>query len=348
MKQIQRLSLGDISINFAKVIFDTLTDMGFETQNLSESFSFNDEFLTTPDTRISIPKYMRLGHQAILMTGRPDLGLVFGSKTHNGAAGLAALAAQCAPDLESALRLLINMETLSSQNSRGKSRFYIEDGRAVCHFYSISPYNRYNLFVVDAMLSTWWRFCKKHTEDKVHCHHIEIEYPKPSHADSFETHFGCPILFSQKRNALVLKRGHHHERLTDSCATTFSKMTEICEQERRKWNSGTSTADQVVDLISANLTGTPPNIESIARKLGIAGWTLRRRLANEGFKFQTLLDDTRNALAQTYVRDTKHNFTEIAFLLGFSSPSAFHRAFKRWSGMSPGSYRDGPKHDQTK
>lgn len=339
MKQIQRLSLGDISVNFAKVILDTLAEMGFATTDLRKSFSLNDEFLATPDARISIPKYMRLGHQAILMSGRPDLGLVFGAKTHNGANGLAALAAQCAPTLESALRLLINMETLNSQNSRGKSSFYVEDERAVCHFYSISPYNRYNHFVVDAMLSTWWNFCQNQTLNKAQCHHIEIEYPRPSHADAFEHHFSCPILFGQKRNALILKRHHHTERLEDSCTTTFIKMTELCEQEKHKWSSGTTTADQVVDLISTNLTGSPPDIESIARKLGIAGWTLRRRLTREGFKFQTLLDDTRNALAHTYVRDTEHNFTEIAFLLGFSSPSAFQRAFKRWSGMSPGSYR---------
>lgn len=339
MKQIQRLSLGDISVNFAKIILNTLTEMGFATTDLRKSFSLNDEFLATPDARISIPKYMRLGHQAILMTGRPDLGLVFGAKTHNSATGLAALAAQCAPNLEAALRLLIDMETLSSQNSRGKSRFYIEDERAVCHFYSISPYNRYNHFVVDAMLSTWWNFCQSHTSYNVQCHHIEIEYPKPSHADLFENHFDCPILFGQKRNALVLKRHHHQKRLQESCTATFIKMTEFCEQEKHRRSSGTSTADQVVDLISANLTGTPPDIEAIARKLGIAGWTLRRRLAREGFKFQTLLDDTRNALAHTYARDTEHNFTEIAFLLGFSSPSAFQRAFKRWSGMSPGSYR---------
>lgn len=314
--------------------------MGFATADLCKSFSLNDEFLATPDARISIPKYMRLGHQAITMTGRQDLGLVFGANTHNGIAGVAALTAQCAPDLGAALQLLISMEALNSQNSRGNSKFYIEDERAICHFYSISPYNRYNHFVVDAMLSTWWNFCLSQSQQRVECHHIEIEYPKPNHADAFEEYFGCPVLFGQKRNALIIKRNLHLNKLKESCGTTFIKMQEVCEHEKRKWISGTSTADQVVDLISANLTGTPPDIETIARKLGIAGWTLRRRLAKEELRFQTLLDDTRNALARTYVRDTEHNFTEIAFLLGFSSPSAFQRAFKRWNGVSPGSYRN--------
>ena len=339
MRHIQRLSLGDISVNFAEVILNTLSDMGYATSELRRNFSLNDEFLTTPDARISIPKYMRLGHQAITMTNRPDLGLKFGANTHSGIAGIAALTAQCAPNLGSALRLLIDMEALNSQNSRGASRFYMEEDRAVCHFYSISPYNRYNHFVVDTMLSTWWSFCRRHSLNKAECHHIEIEYPKPSYANHFEEYFECPVLFDQKRNALILKRNHHSESLQESCETTFIKMKELCEQEKMKWSAGKTTADQVVDLISANLTGTPPDIDSIAKKLGIAGWTLRRRLAKEGLKFQILLDDTRNALAHTYVRDTEHNFTEIAFLLGFSSPSAFQRAFKRWSGMNPGSFR---------
>jgi AraC-like DNA-binding protein len=340
MRHTQRLTLGDISVNFAKVILDTLSHMGFATDDLRDSFSLNSEFLATPDARISIPKYMRLGHQAITMTGKPDLGLTFGANTCNGISGLAALAAQCAPSLELALKHLIEMETLNSHNSRGRSRFYIEEGRAVCHFYSISPYNRYNHFVVDAMLSTWWNFCQTQAFEPVQCHHIEIEYPKPAHAEAFEEYFGCPVLFEQKRNALFLKRHHQQQRLKESCESTFTKLRELCEQEKLKRTAGSTTADQVVDLISANLSGTPSDIEAIARKLGIAGWTLRRRLAKEGLKFQTLLDDTRNALAQTYVRDTEHNFTEIAFLLGFSSPSAFQRAFKRWTGMSPGNYRN--------
>jgi len=68
-------------------------------------------------------------------------------------------------------------------------------------------------------------------------------------------------------------------------------------------------------------------------------WTLRRKLKEEGTSFQALLDNMRKELALGYMRDTQMNFGEIAYVLGFSTPGAFQRAFKRWTGETPGDYR---------
>jgi AraC-like DNA-binding protein len=77
----------------------------------------------------------------------------------------------------------------------------------------------------------------------------------------------------------------------------------------------------------------------VAAQLGITPWTLRRKLQREGATFQDLLEETRRSLAESYVRDTELTFGEIAFRLGFSSPAAFHRAFRRWTSVSPGTFR---------
>ena len=339
MIAIQKLSLGDISVSLAKVILHTLEQYGFAVSDIQKRFNLNDEFLDNPNTRISIPKYMHLGHHAARLTSNPAIGLEFGKNTLDSSVGLAGFAASCAPTLGQALGLSIDMERLNSHNSRGQSSHFIDEGRLHCQFYSISPYNQFNHFVVDTMLATWWSFIKRHCTS-ASCHHIEIEYPRPKYANVFEEFFECPVLFNQGRNALILKRGHEQHPLAQSHQGTFTKLKSLCEEEALRWQTGSTIADQVIDLISANLSGTPPEIETIARMLGMSGWTLRRRLAKEGKHFQTLLDNTRNALAQTYVRDTEHNFTEIAFLLGFSSPSAFQRAFKRWTQLSPGAFRN--------
>jgi len=339
MQTPQRLSLGDISVNFAKVILDTVDSLGFQSAELAHTYNLDADFLNTPDARISIPKYMRLGHHAIRLCKLPQLGLELGNRTSNTILGMSGLTAMCAPDLAQGLSTLINLEQLNSYNSRGKSSFFIEEDRAHCIFYSVSPYNRYNYFVVDWMLSTWWQFVQANASDKAECHHIEIEYDRPSYAEVFESHFNCPVYFGQPRNALVLKRAHHKIPLNTHSAASFKKMHSLCLQEKNKLESGKRFADKVIELISANLTGKPPNIETIAKHFGMGGWTLRRRLQDENTSFQSLLDETRNALAQSYVRDTENNFTEIAFLLGFSSPSAFQRAFKRWTNLSPGDYR---------
>ena len=71
----------------------------------------------------------------------------------------------------------------------------------------------------------------------------------------------------------------------------------------------------------------------------MSGRTLQRKLRDEGMAFQALLDDLRCQLARRHMAEPRESIAEIAFLLGFSEVSTFHRAFKRWTGLTPGDYR---------
>jgi AraC-like DNA-binding protein len=80
-------------------------------------------------------------------------------------------------------------------------------------------------------------------------------------------------------------------------------------------------------------------VANIARQLHISPRTLGRKLEHEGTNFKELLDDLRRRLALSYVGGHDLGLAEIAFLLGFSQSAAFHRAFKRWTGVTPLEYR---------
>jgi len=84
-----------------------------------------------------------------------------------------------------------------------------------------------------------------------------------------------------------------------------------------------------------------PTLDAAASRMGMSSRTLRRRLREEGTRFQDVLDRARCALAKHYLDEPKLALGEVAFLLGFSEPSAFHRAFKRWTGATPLSHRRG-------
>ncbi len=77
----------------------------------------------------------------------------------------------------------------------------------------------------------------------------------------------------------------------------------------------------------------------LAKTLNLSERTLQRRLADEGSSYQQLLNDTRRQLAERYLRDGQLAATEIALLLGYSEPSVFFRAFRQWTGLTPGEYR---------
>ena len=79
--------------------------------------------------------------------------------------------------------------------------------------------------------------------------------------------------------------------------------------------------------------------EAVARALHVSRRTLQRRLADDGTSFRLVLEDLRKELAERYLKDPGNSIVEVAFLLGFSDQSSFHRAFQRWTGASPGRWR---------
>ncbi len=76
-------------------------------------------------------------------------------------------------------------------------------------------------------------------------------------------------------------------------------------------------------------------MDKIAGRMGLSRQTLLRKLKAEGTTFEKVLDELRHRLALDYLRGKKVSVHETAYLVGFSEPAAFSRAFKRWTGMSP-------------
>ncbi len=101
----------------------------------------------------------------------------------------------------------------------------------------------------------------------------------------------------------------------------------------------TGLAFQVQRALASRVAGGDTSIGALARELAMSGRTLQRRLATEGVSYHGLLDEARKAAAGQYLRESTLAIGEIAYLVGYSEPAPFHRAFKRWFGKTPGSVR---------
>ena len=113
------------------------------------------------------------------------------------------------------------------------------------------------------------------------------------------------------------------------------RMDKMLKQTPRKDSIGT----QVRRVLLDNLTGGDLTAAAIARGLGLSERTLHRRLRAENTSFADILDATRGELAKSLLPEPGIGIGEIAFLLGYSEPSAFHRFFRRWTGSTPLAYR---------
>lgn len=335
----QRVRLGDLSVGFVHSLSSALQEQNVDPQPLLEAYGLDPARLSEPRARLSIPRYMRLGHAAIQLTGDSALGLEMGRLRKAGHLGLVGVTSAQAPNVREAARALIRYEPLYASNYRGASGFHEDAEGAWLRFYSISPYNSYNQFVVDTVLASWIAQLSSVASCSLAPVAVHIEFERPVYATRYEDLFKRSVDFAAEHNQLRLDKASLALRNPEHCAGTWRQLLELCEAELEKLTRTRSLRERVTQLLGPMLKGQEPDMQQIAARLNLPSWTLRRKLEEEGSSYRSILNDTRRDLAMAYIRDTELALGEIAWLLGYSSPEAFQRAFKRWSGQAPGEYR---------
>jgi AraC-like DNA-binding protein len=334
-----RVRLGDLSISFVQSLSDSVYACGQDPQALLAQFGLDPARLAEPRARLSIPRYMRLGHAAMQLTDCAHLGLLMGQLSRFNQAGLAGVTAAQAPTVREAARTLIRFEPLYAYNYRGQASFHENAQGAWLRFYSISPYNAYNRFVVDSVLSGWLQQLRQLAGQTLIAEKTCIEFAAPSYAERYTQVFNGPVEFSAEHNQLQLSQASLALRNPEHCPSTWRHLVDICERELEQLTRTRSLTERISQLLGPMLHGREPELAEIAARLQLPSWTLRRKLAEEGTQYRAVLNNTRRDLAMSYIRDTELAFGEIAFLLGFASAEAFQRAFKRWSSQTPGEFR---------
>ncbi|MDH1261646.1 AraC family transcriptional regulator [Pseudomonas sp. GD03944] len=335
----QRVRLGDLSVGFVHGLADAMQQLGQDPQPLLDQYGLDHARLAEPRARLSIPRYMRLGHAAIQVCGEPGLGLRMGQLSRLSQIGLAGVTAAQAPTVREAARALTRFEPLYASNYRGSSSLHEDAQGAWLRFYSISPYNAYNRFVVDSVLASWLQQLGHLVRQPLTVDKVQIEFPPPSYSAQYNALFDCPVEFSAEQNQLRLNQATLNLRNPEHCPSTWRHLLEICERELEQLTRTRSLRERISQLLGPLLHGREPDLNEVAARLQLPTWTLRRKLAEEGTQFRAILNDTRRDLAVAYIRDTELAFGEIAYLLGFASAEAFQRAFKRWIQQTPGEFR---------
>ena len=117
-------------------------------------------------------------------------------------------------------------------------------------------------------------------------------------------------------------------------------MLRVADQQMRALPRGDDLLARARGLIARRLRQPPVELEWVATQLATSPRSLQRRLAASELSFSQLIEQVRRELAETYLRDAAMSLTDIAFLLGYSEQSAFQRAFKRWTGLTPAQFRE--------
>ncbi len=168
---------------------------------------------------------------------------------------------------------------------------------------------------------------------------VYFKHAAPDQTDDHEAYFGCPVHFDATRDALLVSYDalKTPNKVGDESIANF--FDTHLEAELAKFEDDTALDRRVRIQVSKSLSEGVPAISAVAGELGMSGRTLQRRLAEQGYSFQALVDTSRRQLAERLLQQTDYSLTEVAFMTGYAEQSAFTRAFKRWAGQTPRSYR---------
>jgi len=170
---------------------------------------------------------------------------------------------------------------------------------------------------------------------------LEVRFPHQEPADTSEHRrvFRAPLLFGYSRSELVIPRNLLDAPLLRADPALQSLVEMQVKGLMKSVPHAEAANDSLRRLLGEELCDGEPTLGLLAARLHMSSRTLHRRLSNENTTFRRVVSEVRRELAERHLREGKLAVAEIAFLLGFSEASAFHRAFKRWTGLSPHAYR---------
>ncbi len=188
---------------------------------------------------------------------------------------------------------------------------------------------------IDATLVAVLSLASQAARKPVRPRSVSVQHPGRTQPDPYVATFGCPVEFGARTNGFVLDSAIAEATLPTDNPDVAAAVDQVAERYVASLQPQ-PVAATVREILRGLLPTGEAGQETVARRLNRSLSTLQRQLQAEGVNYRTLLDETRRTLAEAYLDDKRFSQAEIAYLLGFSDQSNFSRAYRRWTGRSPG------------
>lgn len=232
-------------------------------------------------------------------------------------------------------RLPISYENCNSEQ-------HIQRRIAVCRFYNPNLPQPADKLQEDAsVLYMMHRFYSWMVGKRIPLTEVALLGEEPTHPEKYQRLFDCPVCFCSGDNVLKFPA----ECLEWPIVQNEDSLKEFLRNAPYQLVTSKTTVGQqglsleVKKLLEDKLHSEFPGIEIIARQLNMSSRTLHRHLQKEGTSFQQLKDEIRRDAAVAYMNRPELTVNAVSMLMGFHDTSAFYRAFKKWTGLSPGDFR---------
>jgi AraC-like DNA-binding protein len=170
---------------------------------------------------------------------------------------------------------------------------------------------------------------------------VSFAYPAPSYAGEYVRLFHGQVLFEQPFSGLTVNLGGAPESALHEDAGLFAALHSVAEQRLMRMQLGTPYSVRLRQFLVERGWKDHSKMSVAAGALGLSARSLRRRLSEEGLTYSAVTEEALSIVAKRLLRVGRLSIQEAAFEMGFSDTTTFHRAFRRWTGMTPSTYRKG-------
>lgn len=308
-----------------------IRDFGADPDRVLGEAGVDHRLLENPKATLSLNQYVAMMENAARRTDNEEFGLWFGQQFRPEDLGLIGQLALTAPNIATGIAAFARNFVLHQQNT--ETRLVREGALSRLEYRIVDPAIWMRRQDAELTMGMFANLLRRALGAQAVFEEIWFEHPGAGRAPAHEGAFGAPVFFSAPSNAISFRLP---EPLTPMPGHDIVRFAAI-EDELRRIGGGTpiELLPRVLGEIRGRLPEGPPTIEAVAKEIGLARWTLQRRLAEYGVTYSDCVIEVRQQLTVIYLSDSSLSIAAISELLGYSEISAFSRACRRMHGVPP-------------
>ncbi len=332
-----------VAAGYPKAFLDFAVSRGADRRLLIERSHVRLDDLKDQDKRIPLADYLALLKAGIELCKEPALSLLFGEAVNMQDMSIVGLMGEAFDSMESGRQQMNRYFPLTLDMDDGGTteaiEFIREHGDVWMKFtsnvYADHPILTEAGFArgvcgARAMLASMPGLVKRPFLKA-----IRLTHQEPGYRVEYDRIFGVPLFFNSHMNAMLIDGAFLKMRLQRTNPYLSEILRARAEALLENLESSKSNRGRVEGLLITVLHTGEASMDMIAGKLALSRQTLFRKLKAEGTTYEKVLDELRHKLALHYLSEKKISANETSYLVGFSDPASFSRAFKRWTGNSP-------------
>jgi AraC-like DNA-binding protein len=325
-----------VPVAYVEALLELAGELGLSRAELFAVAHVRPQALDNPSGRLSFIDFNLLASVALQRCNEPALGLLLGQRLNVSTHGILGYAVLASANLGQAIQFALRYYRVLGLAF--DLDIVEQPGRLQLCAVESMPMGPLSQFAGETLFASLCSIAGFLVGSQLHDLALGFAYPAPSHAQRYLEVFGVQVQFDQPYHWLSLPQSY----LEQPMALANPGTVHMCEQQCEAILASLDVQDGLLTRVRRLLLARPgdfPDLQSAANALHTSGRSLRRHLSALGTSYQQVLDEVRKRLALQYLSSTHLPLYEIAFLLGFSDPSNFRRAFKKWTGKAPGEYR---------